>query len=288
MIPTIAQSTDCNPPPLASAPVNSLSTLSTRFPPCQLAFHPGGSLSTLAARFPFYRPLSTLATHFPPWRPAFHPTSTRFPPCRLAYSPARSMAAMEVLLPVRGSHKRWTSGYEEIDDLTLRQLLMEAKFALRSIEFELSVREIEPSPRSTTTKSTSENTLVKPPYLKSQKAKETIIRREDELSVIYGKIQNTADKIKQNGLSDFAVVPVSERAQLFIKTLRNIMETKVNAAIPSHDNWTSDTHSAMLWMILKCAGPAHMLLVLHSFSQRQFRKLGVHAAAKIVQHVVQN
>lgn len=198
------------------------------------------------------------------------------------------MAAMEVLLPVHGSHKRWTSGYEEIDDLTLRRLLVEVNFALRSIEFELSVREIEPSPRSTTTKSTSENTLVKPSYLKSQKAKERIIRREDKLSVIYGKIQNTADKIKQNGLSDFAVVPGSERAQLLIEALRIIMETNVNAAIPSHDNWTSDTHSAMLWMIIKCAGPAHMLLVLHSLSPRQFRKLGVHAAAKIVQHMVQN
>jgi ribosomal protein L36 len=191
------------------------------------------------------------------------------------------MAAMEVLLPVHGSHKRWTSGYEEIDDLTLRRLLVEVNFALRSIEFELSVREIEPSPRSTTTKSTSENTLVKPSYLKSQKAKEKMIRREDKLSVIYGKIQNTADKIKQNGLSDFAVVPGSERAQLLIDALRIIMETNVNAAIPSHDNWTSDTHSAMLWMIIKCAGPAHMLLVLHSLSPRQFRKLGVHAAARL-------
>ncbi|KAJ5264839.1 hypothetical protein N7505_007632 [Penicillium chrysogenum] len=118
------------------------------------------------------------------------------------------MAAMEVLLPVHGSHKRRTSGYEEIDDLTLRRLLVEVNFALRSIEFELSVREIEPSARSTTTtKSTSENTLVKPPYLKSQKAKERMTRREDKLSVIYGKIQNTADKIKRNGLSNFAVVP---------------------------------------------------------------------------------
>ncbi|KAJ5849311.1 hypothetical protein N7534_008000 [Penicillium rubens] len=189
---------------------------------------------------------------------------------------------MEVLLPVHGSHKRWTSGYEEIDDLTLRRLLVEVNFALRSIEFELSVREIEPSARSTTTtKSTSENTLVKPPYLKSQKAKERMTRREDKLSVIYGKIQNTADKIKRNGLSNFAVVPGSERAQLLIEALRIIIETSVNAAIPSHDNWTSDTHSAMLWMIIKCAGPAHMLLVLHSLSPRQFRKLGVHAAARL-------
>lgn len=197
------------------------------------------------------------------------------------------MAAVEVLLPVHGSHKRWTSGYEEIDDLTLRRLLVEVNFALRSIEFELSAREIEPSPRSTT-KSTSEDTLVKPPCLKPQKAKERIIRREDQLRVIYGKIQNTADKIKQNGLSDFAVVPGSERAQLFIKSLRDIIETDVNAVIPSHDNWTSDTHSAMLWMVLKCAGPAHMLLVLHSITPRQFRRLGIHAAAKIVQHMVQN
>jgi hypothetical protein len=144
------------------------------------------------------------------------------------------------------------------------------------------VREIEPSARSTTTtKSTSENTLVKPPYLKSQKAKERMTRREDKLSVIYGKIQNTADKIKRNGLSNFAVVPGSERAQLLIEALRIIIETSVNAAIPSHDNWTSDTHSAMLWMIIKCAGPAHMLLVLHSLSPRQFRKLGVHAAARL-------
>ncbi|KZN90140.1 DNA-binding protein RFXANK [Penicillium chrysogenum] len=133
---------------------------------------------------------------------------------------------MEVLLPVHGSHKRWTSGYEEIDDLTLRRLLVEVNFALRSIEFELSVREIEPSARSTTTtKSTSENTLVKPPYLKSQKAKERMTRREDKLSVIYGKIQNTADKIKRNGLSNFAVVPGSERAQLLIEALRIIIET---------------------------------------------------------------
>lgn len=194
------------------------------------------------------------------------------------------MAAVEVLISVHGSHKRWTSGYEGIDNLALRRLLVEINFAARSIEFELSAREIEPSTGSTTN-GTSEGTLVKSSYLKSQRAKETIIRRGNELRGIYEKLQNTANKIKKNGLSDFAVVPGSQRAQLFITILHDMME---NAVIPSHDNWSSNTHSAMLWMVLKHAGPAHMLLILHSISQRQFRKLGVHAAAKIVQHVVQN
>ena len=194
------------------------------------------------------------------------------------------MTTVEVLLTVHGNHKRWTSGYEGIDDLTLRRLLVEINFASRSIEFELSAREIEVSPENTT-ESISDGTLVKPPYLKSQKAKETIKRRAGELKRIYEKIQNTADKIKKNGLSDYVVFSGSQRAQLFITTLRDMME---NAVIPGHDNWVSNTHSAMLWMVLKCAGPAPMLLLLHSISQRQFRKLNVHAAARIVQHVVQN
>ncbi|KAJ5813032.1 hypothetical protein N7447_010055 [Penicillium robsamsonii] len=68
-------------------------------------------------------------------------------------------------------------------------------------------------------------------------------------------------------------------------TLRDGME---NAVIPGYDNWGSNTHSAMLWIVLKCAGPSPMLLLLHSISQRQFRKINVHAAARIIQHMVQN
>ncbi|KAJ5781682.1 uncharacterized protein N7518_010165 [Penicillium psychrosexuale] len=151
------------------------------------------------------------------------------------------MAAVEVLISVHGSHKRWTSGYEGIDNLALRRLLVEINFAARSIEFELSAREIEPSTGSTTN-GTSEGTLVKPSYLKSQRAKETIIRRGNELRGIYEKFQNTANKIKKNGLSDFAVVPGSQRAQLFVTILHDVME---NAVIPSHDNWSSNTHISL-------------------------------------------
>lgn len=194
------------------------------------------------------------------------------------------MAVVGVLLTVNGSHKRWTNGYDGIDDLTLRRLLVEINFASRSIEFDLSAREIERNSPEKPTSSTSEGTLAKPPGLRSQKAKETTIRRGDELKKICLKIQNTAHQIEKNGLSGFAVVPGSEKAQLLITSLHDIE----NSVIPGHDNWYSNTYSAMLWIVLTRAGPAHMLLILHSISPRQFRKLGVHVAAKIVQHVVQN
>jgi hypothetical protein len=46
--------------------------------------------------------------------------------------------------------------------------------------------------------------------------------------------------------------------------------------------------NATLWMIWERAGPACMFLLLLSISQRQFRKLGIHAAAKLIQYVIQN
>jgi hypothetical protein len=104
------------------------------------------------------------------------------------------------------------------------------------------------------------------------------------LEGLYESVQNTADKVKKNGLLDFAIGHDSQK-QLFITTLRDIRE---NAGIPGHDSWSSNTYNATLRMVWERAGPACMYLLFLSISPRQFRKLGIHVAAKLIQYVVQN
>ena len=69
---------------LAFRPVDPLSTLSTRFPPCRLASHPSIRIPPCRLAFHTVDSLSTLSTCFPPCRFAFPPVdslsslSTRF------------------------------------------------------------------------------------------------------------------------------------------------------------------------------------------------------------------
>jgi hypothetical protein len=99
----------------------------------------------------------------------------------------------EVLFTVHGSYRRWTGGYDGVDDATLRRLLVESNFASRSIEFELFAREVEQCPGSSPA-----NTPAKPPF-ESRKAKERTRRRTYELRGLYESLQNTADTVKKMG-----------------------------------------------------------------------------------------
>lgn len=82
------------------------------------------------------------------------------------------MMTAEVLFTVHGGYRRWTGGYDGVDDATLHRLLVKSNFASRSIGFELSAREATQSEGGGPA-----NTPVKPPFesCKAKKGRDVVL-----------------------------------------------------------------------------------------------------------------
>ena len=159
----------------------------------------------------------------------------------------------------------WTDSFESVKNDELEGLIVECRSALHSLEAELSGR--------------------KSPQV------------DENLVVYYEKLQEKAREIDRFGeLSSKERLPLDE-ARLVIEELK---DRKVDVSQTQKDQIPRDQirkdqtrredmiYRQFLWLILRVAGPAYVLLIICSLGRRKVHRLNSSQSARLIKYVAQH